>query len=376
MPKCSKKLKNPVTFRLVHEGDKKVLVPVSGDASQLGLEEEEVEKRKPDISTSLEEDCYFPPDGYNYDQHLRTVNTSKVFSANLAEEKKVEKFSAEIAQVQEALENSDYESDDEEYFDQLETANTKVDKEKLLWGDVEPTSDFFLPRRAFSEISSDLESYEGESVDEEEFEEMLESYADFGPGEDISECDSENDERAQRLIAKSEKSVTLKDFDFESKAEQQQVKQISLTLLELGSDEPTGFFFERKKKNKWDCETVLSQRTNTSNHPGKIARPASVKRPNTANQPKLIPAPLITVAEELTMDESSSEESCSVVVEPRKGLEDMNEKERYLHVKETQRLRRQLKKEMKVQAIQKSCQRKLQTAGNGDVPSGAARIKL
>merc|ERR1712125_220747 len=104
---------------------------------------------------ALEGDCYFPRDGYNYDQHLKRVSgTGKGTSVagvvlNAPKPKKSEKelfpqatdislqpaMTEEEREVLQALDNAEeFEEMDEAEFDELIPAGAAADLDEVLWG--------------------------------------------------------------------------------------------------------------------------------------------------------------------------------------------------------------------------------------------------
>jgi protein LTV1 len=110
--------------------------------------------------------------------------------------------------------------------------------------------------------------------------------------------------------------------------------------------------FDDDPQERWDCESVLSLRSNLENHPGKISEPNRRGKPGGAKI-HLSAKTGLPIVRETTDGSSSSEgsETFSVAttsVARRKGESKEEKKARKGAVKEAQRAARANKKELKM----------------------------
>ena len=247
----------------------------------------------------LDGDCYFPPDGYDYDQHLCYLNEARLVKAELTAVSGdlPSLLTVEEQQVIAALDDDEdaYEvlSDDgcEDFFEQLTHSRPAVTDSELLWGGFIPTLPevFLRPNMAQRKLivsgSSSDESSEEDADDIAAFDSVLAEYEDefIGAGEEDVEFDELNAIKITESIRKTSKPPTLADIsaDVEEIAE---IAEISKKLAENQNEDEWEFRVIRSKKDKWDCESILSLRSNISNHPSIVP-----SRVGTSSRPKKIP---------------------------------------------------------------------------------------
>ncbi len=129
---------------------------------------------------------------------------------------------------------------------------------------------------------------------------------------------------------------------------------------------------------RWDCETILTTRSDSTNHPGKVIRPVSVaalKRKEKQQRKKL---QLETVVEEeSTQDEVPSPQ---VVFSHRPKDETPEERrERKKQTKEAQRLARESRRNVKElfrSARVQQLRVEARHVSGADVRPGVARVRL
>ena len=163
----------------------------------------------------------------------------------------------------------------------------------------------------------------------------------------------------------------------QERAEMLEAKATTLRLLERMDQEPTvedavAFFVAPKHKPKFDCQSVLSLRSNLTNHPGRLAtRPV-------ATQPRLKPATRMGRIPEETEDRGNPWDTIGRLGTTARASDESAEerKARKAAVKETQREAREQKKEQMDTIKLKAREKAARFVGNGDVPQGVAKRKL
>ncbi|CAJ1334579.1 unnamed protein product [Effrenium voratum] len=338
----------------------------------------------------LDGDCYFPPDGYNYEQHLKSVSGTKKAKSVVGvvlqapEPIKEEEFQKQMAtnedeeEVLRALEN------DGEYDDLQEDIIAEVveggvlEPETMLWGPAaldsaaHPDMAIFAEHKALlgarrgleddSDFDDGLDELDGGGASnvkprDEDFEQFLaDQYADDEIGardeeeiegnvvlddDVLDEYLDEKQAEREELLSLYEPQRGFKDDEPRVIAETRAI--IEKHYLEEESEEDTESGESEDESNTWDCESVLSTLSNLSNRPGRIGKVKIIKKP-----------PVLKPVTESAGDEEEGEESEEDVVElpdvvtTRPKDETPEEKKaRKASVKEMRRICRKMKKESK-----------------------------
>lgn len=372
----------------------------------------------------LENDCYFPKDGYNYEKHLKQVSGTgkeKTGGAGVVlqapvkvNEKEIKIQAAQTTEEQEimrALECVDeYEEMADDDIDGIMPGGV-LEEEVVIWG---PTAaeERNLPdlavfkamhaarvgeQRKVSGCSDDfddgsaelcdshaaaqprLKSAEQEAADAAEFEELFAAEYDDDSDAACEEeeieghLDLENVEEVldEYLDDKRNEANKLKSVNEPIKGKLDNIPRVigeTKAIIEkyyLGDDDgaqtESGEESEDESRT-WDCESVLSTLSNVSNRPGRIGKLQIIKKP--------VPA-MKTVAEN---DKESEDDELDDVVElpdvvtERPKNETLEEKkQRKAGVKEMRRICRQMKKESKLTYKNEAASLPSSRAGNGDV---------
>lgn len=347
-----------------------------------------------DELAALDDDCYFPKDGYNYNQHLKTLSSDKKkggFGGVILEVPKKEKetirtdFSIqqvateEESEVLKALEDADnpgYEELDDELLDVMLPSGA-LDLETTLWGptahdydDLPDLAEFKAMHAArlaaMTGEDGDEGDYEGcaDVVDSAHFQQLLED--EYGD----DEIGAMDDDDIEGHITMENMEDILDEFLEERDAEKQQLESIfepikgkydevprvieetkaiierhnmDHSVVDEDAETTEGESEEDESKN-WDCETVLSTLSNLSNRPGKIERIKIVKKP--AKE-------LTSIAEDSKDDDEDDDddddviELPDVITERPKNESPEDKKTRKASVKEMKRICREMKKKSK-----------------------------
>jgi len=278
----------------------------------------------------LEGDCYFPKDGYNYEQHLKHVSGGKrggVVGVVLDAPQKVDTEAlhlqvaagAEAAEALRALEHAgEYEEFTEEDIGEMLPGGAG-DLDLVLWGpsayEYQDLPDLADLRRAAGDLfAAGAEGAGGGAAPghggrartasaEAEFDQF---FADeYGDGE-IGACDEDNIEGPASLEAcgvlddylrgrEEERDRFLSIYEPQRGRLDDVPRVIDETraIIERhysgkdgdGEETSSGEDDTRDESEAWDCETVLSTLSNMSNRPGKIGRVKVAGRPGQALQP-------------------------------------------------------------------------------------------
>ena len=358
----------------------------------------------------LDGDCYFPPDGYNYEQHLKSVSGAKKAKSVVGvvleapEPVREEDFFKQHAtnndeeEVLRALENDEeYEELEENEIDDVLDGGV-LEPETLLWGPVDndhPDMAIFAEHKALlkargleeedDDFDDGLDEFDGGATGsyakpkDEDFEHFLaDQYADDEIGardeeaiegnivlddDVLDEYLEEKQQEREELYSLYEPQRGFKDDEPRTIAETRAI--IERHYLEEESEEETESGDESDDESKtWDCETVLSTLSNVSNRPGKIGKVKIIKKP-----PALKP-----------VAESGGEEKDEDVVElpdvvttrPKDETPE-DKKARKASVKEMRRICRQMKKESK--EMYKKEAAKLPGQGTADIRQKTRAVK-
>lgn len=261
----------------------------------------------------LDDDCYFPKDGYDYSQHLATITPQNFIPAvkpmaedsdKLANVKSLTDFpslkapipapTTEDQELAEVLKALDDEASDEEVMDDdfvakamdNEDPDTFVDENELLWGGCKPL------RRAMYEANELF----GATVDE--YERSRNLAADFTPDPEdayddayentYDDAGTDDDELGQDAMKDDEMPSSLMELlkNNEWKTEEYEkdtmdaldpvgdMKGSVLNLVEQAGESDSAYSVEEEyysdSSEQWDVETVLTKYTNATNHPQRI----------------------------------------------------------------------------------------------------------
>jgi len=395
---------------------------VFGIASRpAGIEFSSDEEEYDEDADELDDDCYFPKDGYNYNKHLKNISTEKkklggvVIDApkkcwsldfDAVDPKTImvpKPTTTEEEELMAALDDAElYEEFEADDIDDLVPGGV-VASEVMLWGEAAlqnqdlPDISVFKAmhaQRMAAEQGEDDEEYEeggyasrAGAGNDAQFDALLDDeYAEEKDGDleddeeiegkvDIEDMDAMLDEHIENVRADKQKWDNLVEPQEQKLCDCPRVidetKAIAARYLaeEEGAEGDTSEGESDKDESaNWDCETVLSTLSNVSNRPGKI------------NKIKLAKAKAAT--KELAAIEESDAESEDDVVElpdvvtERKPNETPEEKKaRKGAVKEMRRICRKMKKESK--EMYKNEEKKLNDKrGSNDVRQGLRVNKL
>jgi protein LTV1 len=392
-------------------------------AGAIEFSSDEEEEYDEDEQAELDDDCYFPKDGYNYNQHLRTVSSEKkrfggvvieapkkvsVIGGTIADEKTIniqQPTNQEEEELRKALDDAElYEELDEEDLDEMlpEGGIAELGAE-VLWGP-SAVEDQVLPDLAIfkamhaqrlasaagqgEDSDDDEEHCEGvPGADDGNFDQLLED--EYGDEEDGALDDEEieghiGEEKLEEVVdeylEETQKEKELWDRSFEPQEQKlcdcprviDETKAIIARHYEVqdeADEETSEGESETDDSKNWDCETVLSTLSNVSNRPGKI------------NKIKLAKAKPTKELAAITEDGSDEEEEDDAVELPdvileRPKYETPEEKKaRKAGVKEMRRICRKMKKESK-EMYKNEAQRLAAMKGGSDVRQGLRLNKL
>jgi protein LTV1 len=313
----------------------------------------------------LDGDCYFPPDGYDYAQHLRMVGGAGAKFLEAGPGQQSVAAPAATRAEQEALaaleDAEEYEDADDDFFADLVKEDVCDDAARVAaWGEHLVDSDD-------DELEDEDESPSGPKTKfDREFDALLEEYAD----DQLGALDNEAEE--EKLIGKKD----LAEFDFVidehlNKPLRQDAKIRRDLNQHLADEERAGpvewddteeplEIVEVKEGPEWDCESVLSMRSNLSNHPGRVGRPDRIN-PKAGERQAKAPLPEIDETEVVELPEVSTYRPKGETPEERKARKDA--------VKEHKKLCRALKKETK-EAFKTEAKKNSVARNAGDLRDG------
>mmetsp|Transcript_10225 Transcript_10225/g.23050 ORF Transcript_10225/g.23050 Transcript_10225/m.23050 type:complete len:474 (-) Transcript_10225:222-1643(-) len=369
-------------------------VPIDDGDSDLD-EKSDGEKDK-DID-DLDDDCYFPKDGYNYDQHLKRCAGGKgggvggiVMDAPKPKEGAAPPITAKDLAVQQptnaeeaaVLRSLEFAEEYEELADgdleDIFPGGLAQPEEVILFGPGAADND--LPDLAFFQEMKKMQAAraEAEARDAEDGEEggqEGEGAADFDEflaeeygKEDIGAC-SDDEIEGELTLDKCEE--LLDEYIQDKKEEVQQLYSINEPQKGIRDDVPrvieetkaiiakhysetpedekdTSSGEESEDESKtWDCETVLSTLSNLSNRPGKIGRIKVLKKPAHALKPVTEDGKEEEEDKEGDSEEDNVVELPDVITTRQRGETPEERKARKASVKEMRRVCRKMKKESK-----------------------------
>jgi protein LTV1 len=349
------------------------------------------EESKQEIETF---EGYFPDDGYDYTQHLREIDPRR-FIPNTKQpvEEAVDPKNAELAEIMAALnaaESTQFEELDETFTSKLGPVDERT-KLAMMWGEDQVDDYLSMPTERLMAIQSRILERESRQI-KEESDEAFESFfarefADSQIGalssdavivdenshmsfdeedeEDDDSCDEADEaEEDDPEVIRQECAEHTKRIVAMSEALQQSV-------LDRDDDMSDVLLVPVSNVPDWDCESVLSTRSNIYNHPGMIMRP---KR-----EPKKAPE-VAPIQEESEADEIDTPVK-SVSTFRKKDETPEERKERKKAIKEFQREQRAAKKTQEKERKEAlNSQKKLiaiaKHSNYGDVPVGVPKFAI
>jgi len=347
----------------------------------------------------LDGDCYFPRDGYNYEQHLKKVSGGKgaggavgvVIDAPVPVQKQQEQLnlqppcSEEQKEALRALDNAEeYEELEDGTLEEMFEAGLAEDQDLMLWGPTAAENQDLPDLALFKAMREQIEEYEDSeegtarqevlagrqantAVSDADFDQFL--AAEYGD-EEIGACDEEIEgnmslERCEAVLdeynhMKQQEAEKMHSMFEPIKGKKDDVPRVideTRAIIEKyyskeieGEEEDTSSGEDSEDESRtWDCETVLSTLSNLSNRPGKIGRIKVVKKP----APALKAVKEDDRAEEGGKEGDDSEESDGVVELPDvittrpRGETPEERRARKASVKEMRRMCRKMKKDSK-----------------------------
>jgi len=395
---------------------------------EFSSDEEEYEEDGDDLK-ELDDDCYFPKDGYNYNKHLKTVSTGKknlggviikapeklwTSDITVADEKTImiqQPTTTEEQELMAALDWHDadlYEELDDDILEEIVPSGVLAPA-VVLWGESAaenqdlPDLAMFKAMHAQRMAAADGSDDDEPCIDDDdcqyapraegavsaaEFDQLLEDeYGDDGDGAleeeeiqgpvDIENMGAVLDEFLEESLADKMKWETLLEPQEQKLCDCPRVIEETKALIarhyevEDAADEDTseGETNEDESKN-WDCETVLSTLSNVSNRPGKINKIKSSK----VKPGKDLPAIVETGSDSESDDDAV--ELPDVVTERPKNETPEEKKLRKAAVKEMRKICRKMKKESKEMYKVEAAKLSAKKANGCDVRQGLRTNKL
>jgi len=399
---------NSVTLRLfqgANEGSVFEVVKITGDPQNIDIDAlvdhpEEDSNDFENTSKDLETfDGYFPEDGYDYAQHLREINQERFVPAiKKPTSKKPESTgNSDLAEVMAALEGAtgaaDGESLGDEFFSKLGPVDDRT-RIGLMWGEDQVDEYLEMPTEKLMAIQERLERREKDSLSKQQTQQDKEFDAFFAREfnddqiggldpdyiEIIQESDYEEDEEEEEEEEEGEEMIAREEDFEEIRADglDETKKFVTLytnlqqSVVDAEDDGVDVVLVPATRKPDWDCESVLSNRSNIYNHPGMIFRPPKPDK-------KMTVAPVIEEPEEEELVDVIETPVISTFRPKNESPEDR--KARKQAVKQFQREQREVKnsaKKIQKEAINRA---KMHVAINkrqtfGDIPSGVSRFAI
>ncbi|KMZ82254.1 hypothetical protein PVIIG_03508 [Plasmodium vivax India VII] len=340
--------------------------------------------KEEDPMAYLDGDCYFPNDGYNYEQHLKSISPNFVSAKSKGENNifEVKPTDEEERELFKTFEEDNYEelNDNFVYEAQDVSGEDKLDVSKdLIWG----TSDWSFPiggasitylaadRGRLNQLgdSEDGDTTDGGVGDAEGEAAPLPGNHHLRSGSGGGGSGGGRGDPDENGYVIFDEDNTLVHVNVEDKIKILQI--LNSQEEEEGhrgkgdgeenshSDASGEFLFssssdESSSSLSYDCETILTTKTNTTNHPCKLVIPKKVPTPSSAS-PLINPLPHGS-ANARRRDREKEKAGEEAKLESYLVLENINttrsknetpeeKRERKKSVKEAQRLNRKLKKE-------------------------------
>ena len=404
---------NSVTLRLfqgANEGSVFEIVKVSGEPKNIDIDAlvdsppENRQDSEPLTGAVETFDGYFPDDGYDYTQHLREIDQARFIprSKKDQETKQVDSRNPELLEVMRALEtNEDPKTEEigDDFFQKLGPVDERT-KLGLLWGEDQVDEYLDMPTDKLMAIQARIKEREMRSMcpqiqsqEEAEFEAFFaREFTDAKIGgltsddieideelsyHDDSDEDDESDDHGSVLGKSEENFDTIRTDGLEETKRFITVNSfLQQSVMDAPDDGVEVVLVPESKKPDWDCESVLSSRSNIFNHPGKILRPPKERKS------KPVPEqPLTPLNEE--DDECKEGEIDTPVISTFRPRDETPEerKARKQAIKQFQREQREIKSAEKKKQKEMINKSKIQAAvrkhqSYGDVPIGVSKFSI
>ena len=408
---------NSVTLRLfqgTNEGSVFEVVKVSGEPKNIDIDALVDSKLIEESDSLLEErpetfDGYFPDDGYDYAQHLREIDQARFIPRSRKEPAKntSEVHNSDLKEIIAALQSTEEpetEEIEESFFQKLGPLDERT-RLSLLWGEDQVDEYLDMPTDKLMAIQARIKERESRSSapttqtqEEVEFEAFFaREFGDaqiggLGPEDieivdedpfdfDSDEDDSEDDDAS--LLGQTEE-----DFDTIRADGLEETKKFIInnsTLQQSVMDAPDDgvdiVLIPECKKPEWDCESILSSRSNIFNHPGKILRPpkpSKMTRP--VHESDLVDSSTLTAVAEEEDDQDAIDTPVISTYRPRDETPE-ERKARKQAIKQFQREQREIKNAEKKKQKELVNKNKLHAAvrkhqSYGDVPIGVSKFAM
>ncbi|KAK2197351.1 Low temperature viability protein Ltv1 [Babesia duncani] len=377
--------------------------PISKTEEQQNIDDEQ-----------LDEDCYFPKDGYDYEQHLATINPQYFIPAPTLVENEVHAFAhhnieshfdfPEISErskdpeVQEVVallhhDTSDHESLDDDFvmqaMDDLNIAN-EIDSSSILWGDYKPVHKVqFEPLDSGNVTSDDDAEDSGDGNMETNGDKGNDSNGSKEPpdalGESLEGFYRKGRETHDRRSKESMSALNPSgNFILKINISDRTINVQQILEAVASDDSQSAFEYDQESEtssDSWyvsnksslysrDVETILTTCTNATNHPRRIS--ALVQRPE---KKKPAPKPM-----EKKINAESDKE---VIILPsitlvRNRKETPEEKrERKAAVKQAKQIMTEIKRQYKLTLKEgKKAAAQEMSRGSYDISNGVRYLKL
>ncbi|SCL97622.1 conserved Plasmodium protein, unknown function [Plasmodium chabaudi chabaudi] len=388
---------------------------------KIGGKKKKKKKKNNDNFSYLDGDCYFPNDGYDYEQHLKPISNNfvevktksenKFFEIKPVDEEEKELFKTfETDNYEELNDNFVYEAQNVETIEKLHVDN------KLIWGD--PETFLFIPNsnlcstqvgdeetdQGVSDVedaSDDIFDKSGQTIEKDNdnntshfqldedndkewsykneknsktiiFDENvnpnIENKMKYEKNDDsiklsdlinlelkkVNDKANDNTNEIKRIMRKSKKiknknkqNIENIVIDINDNDKEKILKIVDMQNDEIVVDQDISSSYSSDDDSlSYDCQTILTTKTNTTNHPSKLIIPKSIKVTPILNK-KIFNTNLETKEKP---NDSVNKLERYLVLDQIKTKRDKNEtpeekRERKKSVKEAQRLNRKLKKE-------------------------------
>ncbi|EAN33614.2 hypothetical protein TpMuguga_01g00370 [Theileria parva strain Muguga] len=315
----------------------------------------------------LEGDCYFPKDGYDYEQHLATINPKYFIPAPklTTDEPYVEsgadfpdlttslekKLDPEVDEVLEALESdNELEAIDDDFVSQAIGCDEDLDEDDLLWGNYTP----MIPTSILDNKINNSDLMEDDNEDDDD---MVENPLERGYMKDFNHYNALDKDKMTILDP-----IIPKDKIYEILENNEQFNDLSEE-----SDLDDELEYESSESDQWDVETVLTTYSNSTNHP-KMILSRKIKVPN--------PTPVKdnSTHKKLDIDTIQLPEVNTTRV---KGESLEEKRERKLAVKRTKALIKEVKRNNK-EMLKEVRKKNAETNSRGcyDITNGVKYLKL
>ena len=367
------------------------VVKVSGNPSSINIEslvdsDVKVDGGEKEFGNCETFDGYFPDDGYDYTQHLRDINQERFVPVlRKAPETKID-LNAELVEVMEALKTQDegaYDEIDSSFVGKLGPVDERT-RLAMLWGEDQVEEYLSMPTEklmAINERLKDLERSAAKRSNDKEFDDFfLREFDDAQIGGlsaedieidsegDLSVSDDSEDETEETADEEDPEKIRMECLE-ETKRFVEQHVLLQQSVMDQPDDMNDIIRVPVRNVPEWDCESVLSGRSNLYNHPGLIERP---KREMRARR----------IPDQAVIAEEDESEEVNVVSTLRKSDESPEERRiRKKAIKGFQREQRLVKKTLKAKEAdfvnkQKQMIAVSKHSSYGDIPTGVAKFRV